>query len=143
MTITPTSARLTATMGLVIFPEVSSSVQARGSAAIMVVPAIMDARAIGPASLVADLATSDAVDSVVAALLGADRAEVTSAAATDMEVIQVVASAVEAVSRAVVALVAEVVSRVEVAPAAEAVSRAVVAPMVAARMVADAGKFHR
>ena len=135
MTITPMNVHLTATMGLVTFPEVFSSVSARGMAAIMdalvitAALAITVALALGPASVVADLATLGAVDSVVAALLGA--AEAISRVG--------VVPAEEGVSRAEVAPAAEVVSRVEVVPAAEVVSRAEAAPVA----VADAGKFHR
>jgi hypothetical protein len=109
-------------------------VPARGSGAFMDGVTSSTAGVSDAASMIADVASRDAVDSFMAAASDADRLAVTSAA--------------EAFPAAEAALAVEVASAAEVTSTVEAVPAAAVAPAVeAARVVgaapaaADAGKF--
>jgi hypothetical protein len=97
MDITHTRARLMATMALVGSPAVSLSVPARGSGeAITAVAATTvgqdTATTVGAATLVVDQPTEDAVVSLEAAQVGADRLEVASEAVLHREASQEVAA---------------------------------------------------
>ena len=89
MDITHTRARLMATMALVGSPAVSLSVPARGSGEAITAVA---ATTVGAATLVVDQPTEDAVVSLEAAQVGADRLEVASEAVLHREASQEVAA---------------------------------------------------